>query len=113
MYELYKYCNKAIFEFEFEFEDIITEDEPSNFIEGGRKICKKFWSYIKSVKKDSSGVAPLKENGAVVSNARGKADILNRQYESVFTSEDLINLPHLDPNQYPDIPQLPLPSQES
>ena len=46
---------------------------------------KKFWKHIKSVKKDRTGTAPLKENGLLHSDAKSKADILNRQYQSVFS----------------------------
>ncbi len=51
-------------------------------------------------------MAPLNENGAVVSDSKGKAEILNRQFESVFTDEDLNTVPSLDQNKYPDIPTL-------
>ena len=57
---------------------------------------KKFFSYIKSKKAESTGVAPLKYNGATHSDSKIKADILNRQFSSVFTSEDDTQLPSLD-----------------
>ena len=49
---------------------------------------KRFWSYIKSLRKDSTGIAPLKDNGRLFNSSKDKADILNRQYQSVFTQED-------------------------
>ena len=49
---------------------------------------KRFWSYIKSLRKDSTGIAPLKDNGRLFNVSKDKADILNRQYQSVFTHED-------------------------
>ena len=49
---------------------------------------KRFWSYIKSLRKDSTGIAPLKDNGRLFNASKDKADILNRQYQSVFTHED-------------------------
>ena len=69
-------------------------------------IQKNFWRHIKAAKKDRTGTAPLKENGLLVSDAKGKADILNRQYQSVFSKEDPHNIPHPDspPQQtMPDI----------
>ena len=41
---------------------------------------KRFWSYIKSLRKDSSGIAPLKDNGRLFNSSTDKANILNHQY---------------------------------
>ena len=47
---------------------------------------KKFWSYIKSAGQEASGVSPLKnEDGFLKSDSLRRANILNRQFESVFT----------------------------
>ncbi|KAL8567466.1 hypothetical protein ACOMHN_010057 [Nucella lapillus] len=54
---------------------------------------KRFWSYIKSLRRDNNGVAPLKKNGSIFCTATDKANILNQQYQSVFTREDLSNIP--------------------
>jgi len=48
---------------------------------------KKFWSFVKSLKRDSSGIATLRENGFLRSDSKEKANILNRQFQSVFTKE--------------------------
>ena len=40
---------------------------------------KRFFSFIKSLKKDSSGVAPLRDQGKLHSDPADKANILNRQ----------------------------------
>ena len=40
---------------------------------------KRFWSFIRSQRKDASGVAPLR------SESEKKAEILNQQFTSVFT----------------------------
>ena len=48
---------------------------------------KPFWKYIKSRKQDNIGVAPLKTNGQLVNDSKGKAEILMRQFKSVFTRE--------------------------
>ena len=69
-----------------------------------RQPLKKFWGFIKSLKKDSSGTAPLKEDGVLISDAKGKADILNRQYASVFTEEDISTVPDLGPSPFPKMP---------
>ena len=56
---------------------------------------KRFWAYIKHKKQDSNGVAPLKNNdGLLYSDTDTKADILNRQFYSVYTKEDMTNIPN-------------------
>lgn len=55
---------------------------------------KKFWNYIKSLKKDKFWVSPLKDKGRLNSETIEKANILNKQYSSVFTREcdsDILN----------------------
>ena len=65
---------------------------------------KRFWTYIKSLCKDSTGVAPLKDNGRLFNAPKDKADILNRQYQSVFTQEEPgISAPDPDGDPYPDM----------
>jgi len=54
---------------------------------------KPFWKYIKSRKQDNIGVAPLKTNEQLVNDSKGKAEILIRQFKSVFTREQHTTLP--------------------
>ena len=66
--------------------------------------CKKrFWTYIKSKKKDHTGVAPLNDEGNTYTDAKHKAQILNKQFESVFTNEDVLSIPRLGHSAYPTI----------
>jgi hypothetical protein len=44
---------------------------------------KKFWSYIKNMKKDHTGVAPLRNNGLLINDSKQKAEVLNIQYHSI------------------------------
>ena len=67
---------------------------------------KNFWKYIKAMKKDSSGIAPLKDNGKIHSDPLDKANILNRQYESVFTREDTRDIPPMTGRPYPAMPEI-------
>ena len=48
---------------------------------------KPFWRYVKTQKKDNTGVAPLKRDGTLYSDNTSKAEILNSQFQSVFTQE--------------------------
>jgi hypothetical protein len=58
----------------------LTEEEPS---EHAPKY-KRFWSYIKNQKSSSAGVAPIKVNGILRSDPKGKAEALNTHFQSVF-----------------------------
>ena len=65
---------------------------------------KRLWSFIKSKRTDSCGVAPLKRNGIAYCDGRMKANILNNQFTSVFTSEDPLQLlPDLGPSPHPAV----------
>ena len=59
---------------------ILTESLASN-------DTKPFWRYIKSQRQENCGVAPLKENSQLYSDAQKKSEILNNQFTSVFTSD--------------------------
>jgi len=62
---------------------------------------KRFWKYIKSLKKDQLGVTALVSNGRTVTSSFEKASILNNHFYSVFTKEDLTNIPEFDQQEYP------------
>ena len=47
---------------------------------------KRLWTYMKHAKQDSSGIAPLTgKDGKKVDDPKGKAEILNEQFSSVFS----------------------------
>jgi len=55
----------------------------------GRSNHKNFWKYIKGIHKDQHGIPPLNDdNGNTVTSSKEKANILNRKFQSVFTSEN-------------------------
>jgi hypothetical protein len=58
------------------------------------------------LKADQSGVSPLKENGMLHSNTKDKAEILNRQFESVFSTEDKHNIPSKGVSPHPCMPEI-------
>ena len=74
---------------------------------------KRFWSYIKAKRKDNTGVAPLKDGQTICINAKQKACIWNNQFQSVFTTEDLLNTPQLDYSIHPSMENLSLPPTTS
>ena len=54
---------------------------------------KKFWSYVKSLKKDPFGITTLRENGILKTDTLDKANICNKQFESAFTRESDSEIP--------------------
>ena len=78
----------------------------SNLFNDTSKSKKKFWSYIKSIRKDNTGIAPLKDGETTYTTAKQKACALNNQFQSVFTTEDLSNIPQLDNSIHPPLQNL-------
>lgn len=66
--------------------DLIGSDPSSN---------KRLGALVKSLKADQLGVSPLKEGGLLHSDPQAKANIMNKQFASVFTDEGDIPLPDL------------------
>ena len=65
---------------------------------------KRFWSFIKGKRCDSTGISPLMNDGILQCNSHIKAEVLNDQFVSVFTNEDLSSLPDLGVSPHPIIP---------
>ena len=68
---------------------------------------KRFWKYIKSLQKDCVGIPPLTTDGVTTSKSEDKADILNCQFYSVFTDEDLSSVPS-PTSSFPIMPNISL-----
>ena len=59
---------------------------------------KLFWRYVNSQRNSNSNIPDLKrEDGTLTSNDAEKAELLNKQFTSVYTDEDVNNLPILEP----------------
>ena len=56
---------------------------------------KKLYSLLKNSRMDSKGSAPLKQNGQLHTNTTDKANILNQQFQSVFTPKTPLILSQL------------------
>jgi hypothetical protein len=68
---------------------------------------KRFWSFIKSRGQEASGVPPLKnKSGFLKSDTPSKAEILNDQFKSVFTDEDLTSMPNKGPSPFQPMPDI-------
>ena len=90
-------CKKAYHKY---INDIISPDSTSN--------PKRFWGFINSKKKDSSGVAPLKSSdGLTYSDPASKANILNDQFSSVFNSDEPSdNIKDMGNSDIPNMPDI-------
>ena len=54
---------------------------------------KPFWRYVKSLRRDNSGISPLKQDGKLHNDPKDKAEILNNQFKSVFTQPSATEIP--------------------
>ena len=58
---------------------------------------KKLYSLLRNSRMDSKGSAPLKQNGQLHTNTTDKSNILNQQFQSVFTPKTPLKLSQLSP----------------
>ena len=61
---------------------------------------RQFWKYIKAMKEDISSIPSLKVDGWTVISAKEKASVLNDQFQSVFTVEDLTTIPEIGTGKF-------------
>ena len=73
---------------------------------------KMFWSYIKSRRQESTGVAPLKnKDGFIHSDSSSKVEILNDQFVTAYTREDKTNMPSKGPSPHPTMEKINVQSK--
>ena len=70
------------------------------------KNNKPFYRYIKAQKNDNFGISSLKFNELMYSDSSSKSEILNKQFQSVFTKKSTTATPRLFGNKYPSIGNL-------
>ena len=63
---------------------------------------------VKAQKNDNFGISSLKFNGLMYSDSSSKSEILNKQFQSVFTKKSTTATPRLFGNKYPSIGILPI-----
>ena len=72
---------------------------------------KRLWTYLKSQKQDTTGVAPLKDvNGLLRSDAETKAELLNNQFQSAYTREELSWVPDKGLSPHPPMKDIRIDS---
>ncbi len=69
----------------------IQSGDPDNPQTGQNFSRKKLFSTIKNAKQDTQGIAPLLENDKLITDSRDQANVLNRQFQSVFTPMNPLN----------------------
>ena len=67
---------------------------------------KKLYSFIKSKRMESSSIPPLFDNNIFRSRLQEKAEILNWQFSSIFTQENLTSVPDLGASLHPAAPDI-------
>ena len=82
-----KKCKKAVRNARKQFEKKVSQN----------KNDKQFYSYVNSKTKNVSNVGPLKVNNTLITNESEMAETLNDFFASVFTQEDISNIPTIDP----------------
>ena len=70
------------------------------------KNTKPYYRYIKAQKNNNFGISSLKFNRLMYSDSSSKSEILNKQFQSVFTKKSTIATPRLFGNKYPSIGNL-------
>ena len=66
-----------------------------------------FWHYVKGKHQDNVGIGALKNQANdMITNSIEKAEILNKQFESVFTAEDTSSIPDTGTSPYTSIPDI-------
>ena len=67
----------------------------TNMIDGlDNNNTKPFWKFVKSKRQDNNGTASLKKGTTRISDSKGKAEILQDQFKSVFTKPTTGDLPN-------------------
>ena len=95
-----KECKRALRRAEWDYIN-------TNILEGlNNNNTKPFWKYVKSKKQDSFGIAPLKSGSIMISDSKGKADILIKQFQSVFTKDPPGELPNTTKTAKQNIPPI-------
>ena len=61
---------------------------------------------MKCKKQDNIGVSPLKQKGNLISDSKGKADILVEQFQSVFTKITDSIMPYMSSRTIPKMDEI-------
>jgi hypothetical protein len=68
-------------------------------------VDKNFYRYVKSQRKETCGVSPLKTDKGLMTGSKEKAEALNQQFEKAFTDQDISHIPDKGESPYADMPK--------
>ena len=90
-----------------------TQEPTSEGDSGKATIGRKFWKYIKSMKREQISISSLKDEttGEEITHSEGKAQILSKQFESIFTNEDSDTIPNISTERYPPMASFTITTQ--
>ena len=75
----------------------LGEDSQCKLAENIKEDPKSFYAYVRTKSRARVGIGPLKDkNGKIVEDAEGMTQILNKYFASVFTRENLANIPEIE-----------------
>jgi len=77
--------------------NLFLEDDNNN---------KRLWRYLKGTRKDSCCVSTLVADGKIGTDPSTKAEMLNRQFSSVFTRENQSTPYIMNQSPYPEMPAI-------
>ena len=106
-YSSSKYCSKDFAQFEAykKVQDEVKKavkkakkEFEKKLAKNAKKNSKMFWSYMKQKTVNRVSVGPLVRDRVVITDDKQMCEVLNQQYCSVFTREDLANLPEVEHN---------------
>ena len=87
IFKYQKECKRHLRKAEYEYIN-------QNIFEGLKNNnTKTFWKYIKSKRQDAGGIAPLNKGANLISDSKGKVELLLDQFKSVFTKTTDNTLP--------------------
>ena len=95
-----KECKKQFRQAEYKHINSVIQEGLDN------NNSKPFWMYVKYKKQDTIGVSPLKQKGNLISDSKGKADILVEQFQSVFTKITDSIMPNMSNRTIPKMDEI-------
>ena len=78
-YSFQKHCKREIRRAEWQYINKTVQEGLD------KNNTKPFWNFVKSKRRDNTGVSPLRDRGTLYSDAPNKSNILLRQFKSAFT----------------------------
>ena len=89
----------------WEYINKIVSSEEDDLEHENRPKFKKFYQFIKSLKRDSINIPPIKNGEKLETETAGKANALNNQFQSVFVTEGNAPMHDKGPSPHKQMPK--------